>query len=160
MASSPQADRTILVTGATDGLGRGCAAELAASGATLLLHGRDEGRGAALMEELHSVTGNERLHWYCADLASLEQVGRLAAAIRADHERLDVLVSNAGIGARLPGGGERQVSEDGHELRFAVNYLAGFALIRLLLGLLRARRHQRGSSASARPVSRRWTSTT
>lgn len=139
--------RTILLTGATDGLGRGCAFPLAASGATLLVHGRDDARGAALLDEMRAETGNKRLHWYRADLSSLDEVRALAAAVRADHDRLDALVSNAGIGAREPGGAEeRLVSADGHELRFAVNYLAGFALIRLLLPLLRA-------SAPARIVS-------
>jgi NAD(P)-dependent dehydrogenase (short-subunit alcohol dehydrogenase family) len=88
-------DRTVLVTDATDGLGRALA-------------------------------------------ASLAEVRRMAAEIRARETRLDVLVNNAGIGTTVPGGERRLLSADGHELRFAVNYLAGYLLTRELLGLLRA----------------------
>lgn len=134
----PLPEQTILVTGATDGLGRALATELAGSGATLLLSGRDDARGDAVLAEVREQTGNDRLHWYRAELAELAQVRALAAAVRRDHDRLDALVSNAGIGATVPGGGERQESADGFELRFAVNYLAGFLLVRELLPLLRA----------------------
>jgi NAD(P)-dependent dehydrogenase (short-subunit alcohol dehydrogenase family) len=129
-------DRTALVTGATDGLGHAVAAELAADGWTVLLHGRDEARGRAALEEIRARTGNDALRLYLADLASLEAVAALAEQVREREERLDVLVNNAGIGSTLPGDGERMESRDGHELRFAVNYLAGFALTRRLLGLL------------------------
>src|SRR5216683_839523 len=132
LMSTPDA-RTVLVTGATDGLGRAVAEHLAASGATVLLHGRDPGRLRRAADEIRSATGNERVLGYLADLASLDQVRSLAAEIRRDHDRLHVLVSNAGIGS-LPAG--RQTSADGHELRFAVNYLAGFLLTMELLPLL------------------------
>jgi NAD(P)-dependent dehydrogenase (short-subunit alcohol dehydrogenase family) len=72
-----------------------------------------------------------------ADLADLSQVRRLAEDVRGATDRLDVLVSNAGIGGGLPEGRERATSHDGHELRFAVNYLAGFLLTLELLPLLR-----------------------
>ena len=68
---------------------------------------------------------------------ALDEVRALAAAIRRDQSRLDVLINNAGIGSAA-GGRQRRTSTDGHELRFAVNYLAGFLLTRLLLPLLRA----------------------
>ncbi len=126
----------VLVTGATDGLGKAVATELARAGATVLLHGRDEGRGAATLAEIRAETGAERLSWYRADLSSLAAVRGLADAVRADHERLDVLVNNAGIGTAEPGDGQRLESEDGYELRFAVNYLAPFLLTRLLEPLL------------------------
>jgi NAD(P)-dependent dehydrogenase (short-subunit alcohol dehydrogenase family) len=132
----PLNEQTILITGATDGLGRGVAAELAAGGATVLVHGRDDARGAATIEEIAGSTGNERLHWYRADLASLDGARDLARAVEADHERLDALVNNAGVGTVEPGGGKRLTSLDGHELRFAVNYLAGFLLTHLLTPLL------------------------
>jgi NAD(P)-dependent dehydrogenase (short-subunit alcohol dehydrogenase family) len=74
--------------------------------------------------------------FYLADFSSLSQVRGLAAEILAEHDRLDVLVNNAGIGTAWRGRSEREVSEDGHELRFAVNYLAPFLLTRLLLPLL------------------------
>jgi NAD(P)-dependent dehydrogenase (short-subunit alcohol dehydrogenase family) len=128
------AERTILITGATDGLGKGLAERLAPSGARLLLHGRDDARGELLLDELSPVASGE-LAWVRADLASLDQVAALADRV-IEEERLDVLVNNAGIGSAEPGGGERVESEDGHELRFAVNYLAPFLLTRMLLPLL------------------------
>jgi NAD(P)-dependent dehydrogenase (short-subunit alcohol dehydrogenase family) len=131
------ADRqTILITGATDGLGRGLATELAAAGARLLIHGRDEQRGRETIAEIAGKTANDDLHLLLADLASLEEVSLLAERVTREHGRLDVLVNNAGIGTTLPGDGRRMESRDGYELRFAVNYLAGYLLTRRLLPLL------------------------
>jgi NAD(P)-dependent dehydrogenase (short-subunit alcohol dehydrogenase family) len=131
------ADRqTILITGATDGLGRGLATELAATGARLLIHGRDEERGRETIAAIAGKTANNDLHLLLADLASLEEVRGLAERVTAEHGRLDVLVNNAGIGTTLPGDGRRMESRDGYELRFAVNYLAGYVLTRHLLPLL------------------------
>jgi NAD(P)-dependent dehydrogenase (short-subunit alcohol dehydrogenase family) len=132
-ATRPVEQPTILVTGATDGLGRALARELAARGATVLLHGRSQARLEDTRQELVEATGSDRLRSYRADLASLEQVRRLAREVTGDQERLDVLVNNAGIA----GGGPREDSADGYELRFAVNYLAPFLLTHLLLPLLR-----------------------
>jgi NAD(P)-dependent dehydrogenase (short-subunit alcohol dehydrogenase family) len=126
----------MLVTGATDGLGKALAAELAGTGATVLLHGRDQHRCEQTLAEVRAQTGSETLGWYRADLSSLAEVRGLAEQIAAEHGRLDVLVNNAGIGGTLPGDGRRVESEDGHELRFAVNYLAPFLLTRLLQPLL------------------------
>jgi NAD(P)-dependent dehydrogenase (short-subunit alcohol dehydrogenase family) len=141
----PLGERTILVTGATDGLGRAVAAELAKEGATVLVHGRDDERGAAAIEEIGEA-GGAAPRWYRADLSSLEEVRSLADRVLEREQRLDALVANAGIGVTLPGDGERMESRDGHELRFAVNYLAHFALVRRLLPLIR-------ESAPARIVS-------
>jgi NAD(P)-dependent dehydrogenase (short-subunit alcohol dehydrogenase family) len=124
-----------LVTGSTDGVGRLVAARLAADGATVLVHGRDPARGERLVAEIKGDGG--AAEFLAADLASLQAVRGLAEAVRARTERLDILVNNAGIGT-AGGGGGRQVSADGHELRFAVNYLSGFLLTHLLLPLLRA----------------------
>jgi NAD(P)-dependent dehydrogenase (short-subunit alcohol dehydrogenase family) len=132
----PLAEQVILVTGATDGLGRGVAQQLAAGGATVLVHGRDDERGAATIRDIGDATGNERLRWYRADLASLADVRVLAERVTAEEPRLDALVNNAGIGTTLPGGGARQVSADGYELRFQVNHLAHYLLTRLLLSLV------------------------
>ena len=128
--------QTIFITGATDGHGRALATELAARGARLLLHGRDHGRGATTLDEIKERTGNDRLTFLRADFASLGEVRALAEQVLGDEERLDVLVNNAGIGTNLPGEGERLESQDGYELRFAVNYLAGYLLTRLLVPLL------------------------
>ncbi|GAA2258961.1 SDR family oxidoreductase [Actinomadura luteofluorescens] len=123
----PIDQQTILITGATDGLGRALAAELAAEGATVLVHGRDDRRGEATLQEIGG-----KASWYRADLSLLAETRALAEAVRADHPRLDVLVNNAGIGT----GGPRQESADGHELTFQVNYLSGYLLTRLLLPTL------------------------
>jgi NAD(P)-dependent dehydrogenase (short-subunit alcohol dehydrogenase family) len=122
----------ILITGATDGLGRGLAAALAERGDTVLVHGRSQERIDATLAELPG----EGHRGYRADLASLGEVRGLAAEVSEREERLDALVNNAGIGTDVPGGGERMESADGHELRFAVNYLAGYLLTRELLPLL------------------------
>ena len=134
----PAAEQVILVTGATDGLGRGLAGELAKDGATLLIHGRDDARLAEAADGIRAESGNQKLRTYRADFSSLQEVGDLAERIERDQDRIDVLVNNAGIGSTLPGGGRRMESRDGHELRFAVNYLAHFLLTRRLASLLRA----------------------
>jgi NAD(P)-dependent dehydrogenase (short-subunit alcohol dehydrogenase family) len=127
----PQPDQpVILVTGSTDGLGREVARRLAAGGAHVIVHGRNRERGEALVREIETA-GSGSARFYAADFGSLDEVRDFAARILADYDRLDVLVNNAGIWlARTP---ERQLSADGHELHFAVNYLAGYALTRLLL---------------------------
>jgi NAD(P)-dependent dehydrogenase (short-subunit alcohol dehydrogenase family) len=125
--------KVVLITGATDGMGRALAAAVKDAGATVLVHGRDPGR---IADTVAGLGGNTRS--YQADLAALAQVRALGTQITEAQPRLDVLVNNAGIGSTVPGGGARQESADGYELRFAVNYLAGFALTRLLLPLLEA----------------------
>jgi NAD(P)-dependent dehydrogenase (short-subunit alcohol dehydrogenase family) len=130
----PIDEQVVLITGSTDGLGRALARELAGRGATVVVHGRDAARGEAAVRELREATGNERVGLQLADFGSLAQVRSLAEAVVAEHERLDVLVNNAGIGTG--GSPGREVSEDGYELRFAVNYLAAFLLTRALEPLL------------------------
>ena len=127
--------RTALITGATDGVGRVVARELAKQGWRVLVHGRDRPRGEALVREIEQAGGSAT--FLAADLASLAEVRRLADEVKKQTERLDLLINNAGIGSvgSTPG---RQTSADGHELRFAVNYLAGFLLTHLLLPLLKA----------------------
>jgi NAD(P)-dependent dehydrogenase (short-subunit alcohol dehydrogenase family) len=122
----------VLITGATSGLGRYLARELAASGWQVVAHGRDPVR----VTDLRAALGGGA-RGLVADLASLGAVRDLAGQIRAEVPRLDVLVNNAAVGFGAPGEG-RQVSADGHELRFAVNYLAPVLLTRLLVPLLTA----------------------
>jgi NAD(P)-dependent dehydrogenase (short-subunit alcohol dehydrogenase family) len=128
---------TALITGATDGLGRGVAQRLAADGATLLLHGRDPDRLATTAREIREATGNDRLTAHRADLASLDEVRALADDVERSTPVLHVLINNAGIGTGRPDKTTRQESRDGHELRLAVNYLAPFLLTQRLLPLLR-----------------------
>lgn len=127
----PPADTpVILITGSTDGLGRQVARRLAAAGAHIIVHGRNRERGTALVDEI-TRDGRGSARFYAADFASLARVRAFAHAILRDYDRLDVLVNNAGIW--LEATDERRVSEDGHELHFAVNYLAGYLLTRMLL---------------------------
>ena len=130
--------RVIFITGATDGLGRALAHRLAADGATLIVHGRDQAKLDSTADGIRDTHGVDRPRTVLADLAELAQVRRLAAEVQADTGRLDVFVSNAGIGPGNPDGRNRRTSVDGYELRFAVNYLAGFLLTSELLPLLRA----------------------
>jgi NAD(P)-dependent dehydrogenase (short-subunit alcohol dehydrogenase family) len=128
--------KTVLVTGSTDGVGRYVATQLAAAGAKVLIHGRDRDRAKTLGEDIRRAGHGEAV-FYPADLSSLAGARQLADAVLADHKRLDVFISNAGIGSRTQGT-ERRESADGYELRFTVNYLSGFLLAHLLLPLLKA----------------------
>jgi len=128
--------QTVLVTGATDGLGRALAQDLAGRGAFVLLHGRSQSRLEDTAAEIGRATGQDRLRSYQADFSSLDEVRRLAHDIERDSDQLDLLINNAGIGFGAPGAG-RELSADGYELRFAVNYLAPFLLTMLLMPLLR-----------------------
>ncbi len=141
----PLSERTIAITGATSGLGRLVAQDLAATGAALLLHGRDAQRLQQTIEEIREATGNPHLYPFLADLASLREVERLADSITVSQPRLDVLINNAGLGAG-PDPQRRELSADGYELRFAVNYLAPYLLSRRLLPLLRREVAEAGSA--------------
>lgn len=129
----PSSQRIVLVTGSTDGLGREVARRLAAHGDHVIVHGRNEQRGQALVEEIaRAKKGGAR--FYAADFGSLDAVRRLADEIVRDYDRLDVLVNNAGVW--VPRDKGRVASADGHELHFAVNYLASYLLTHRLLPLI------------------------
>jgi NAD(P)-dependent dehydrogenase (short-subunit alcohol dehydrogenase family) len=133
----PIEEQTILITGATSGLGRELAQALAKQGATLLLNGRDPKRGLETVREIKEATGNESMQFYRADLSSLREVLELARQLISGVTRLDVLVNNAGVGFGQDTS-KREVSQDGYELRFAVNYLAPYLLTERLISLLKA----------------------
>jgi NAD(P)-dependent dehydrogenase (short-subunit alcohol dehydrogenase family) len=126
--------KIVLVTGSTDGVGRLVARRLADQGARVLIHGRDRHRGKQVVDQIQAA-GHGSAIFLPADLSSLAEVRRLADVVRQECDRLNVLINNAGIGS---GGsaGKRETSLEGYELRFAVNYLAGFLLTRLLLPLM------------------------
>src|SRR5260370_11125624 len=98
------AGKTVLITGSTDGVGRYVAAQLAADGVKVLIHGRDAARARTLAEEIVR-GGHEAPTFYQADLSSLSGVRQLAKAVLAQHKQLDVFVCNAGIGSRTLGAG-------------------------------------------------------
>ena len=118
--------KTILVTGASSGIGRVAARRLAAAGATVLTHGRSPERTAAIAAEV----GTEPL---VADFGRLDEVRALAEKVLARTDRLDVVLHNAGALV-----GHRTVTRDGHELTFQANHLAAFLLQRLLEPLVLA----------------------
>jgi NAD(P)-dependent dehydrogenase (short-subunit alcohol dehydrogenase family) len=126
--------KTVLVTGSTDGVGRLVATKLGEAGAQVLVHGRNKERGEQVVSEIGQRGGMTEL--VIADLASLAEVGKLAEIVSKKTDRLDVLINNAGVGTGGPGG-KRQTSADGHELRFAVNYLAGYRTISAAFALER-----------------------
>ena len=134
--------KTALITGSTDGVGRVVATRLGEQGWRVLVHGRDRGRGERVVAEIKDAGG--AADFLIADLSSLAEVRRLAGAVQQATARLDLLINNAGLGSGGPQG-TRQTSADGYELRFAVNYLAGFLLTHLLLPLI-------GNSTPARIV--------
>ena len=129
---SPE-QRVILVTGSTGGLGRETALALAKAGDHVIIHGRNIDRAEEMLQLIEE-DGNGSASFYRADFASLEETKALATAILGDYDRLDVLVNNAGIA--LSSDHDRQITEDGYELTFQVNYLAGYVLTSMLLPLL------------------------
>lgn len=152
MTAVPDAQRIVLITGSTDGLGREVARRVAAQGAHVIVHGRNTERGRALVDEI-TKAGAGSARFYAADLASLAAVRAFADEILRDYQRLDVLVNNAGVYVDPAKG--RVTSADGYELHFAVNYLAGFLLTHKLLPLLERGREPRivnVSSLAQQPI--------
>ena len=126
--------KTALITGSTDGVGRMVATRLGEDGWRILVHGRDRTRGDEVVAEIKAAGGSAE--FLQADLSVLAEVRRLASAVQQTTKRLDLLINNAGIGSGGPQG-TREESADGHELRFAVNYVSGFLLTHLLLPLIK-----------------------
>ena len=127
--------KKVLITGATDGIGKQTAIELAKLGAAIIIHGRHSYKGKQVQEEVRAASDNENISYEPADLSSLSQVKKLAAVINEKYGRLDVLINNAGVFMR-----GQTYSEDGIEMTFAVNHLAHFALsLQLLPSLMMAK---------------------
>jgi len=134
-AASPSLDTdrlVILITGSTGGLGRETALNLGAEGHHILVHGRNAERGEEVVSQIRASGG--QADFYRADLASLDDIRDLAQRVLDEHDRLDVLVNNAGIWLEADQG--RLVNEDGYELHFQVNHLSHFLLTHLLLDRL------------------------
>ncbi len=144
--------KVALITGSTDGLGRDVARRLAEAGAHVLITGRSDERGKALVDEI-TKSGKGSAKFYRADLASLDETRRLAAAVRRDNKRLDLLINNAGVGFIFDS--TRKFSAEGHEMHFAVNYLAHYLLTKELVSLVVASAPSRiinVSSGSQTPI--------
>jgi NAD(P)-dependent dehydrogenase (short-subunit alcohol dehydrogenase family) len=127
--------RVALITGATSGLGRAVARTLAERGLHVLVHGRDPQRAQAVAGQIQAAGGG--VHTYLADLSSLKETRALADMVSSNHAAIHLLINNAGLGPGRPPYRKRILSEDGHELRFAVNYLAPALLARRLVSRLR-----------------------
>lgn len=142
--------KTILVTGATDGIGFATAKALVQLGHNVLLHGRNSKKLEAVSAELTELEKAGCLQCYVADLSRMKEIEKLAQAVAMDHENLDVLINNAGV-YNAPGA----QTEDGLDIRFAVNCFAPYILTKHLWGLLSARPDGRVinlSSAAQSPV--------
>lgn len=133
IAAGDMRGRVVLVTGATSGIGRAAAEQLAALGATVLVHGRRPATAEAAASQIRTAVPGARVDAAAGDLTSLEQVRRLAADVMAAHDCLHVLVNNAGVVRRA-----RSVTADGFEETWQVNVLAPFLLTGLVLPRLLA----------------------
>lgn len=124
-------DKTVVVTGATNGLGQAIAEDLAKQGATLVIVSRSEAKCAETAKTLTQKTGNANITYYAADLSVQKEVRRLAKRLKSDLPRLDVLINNAGAWFT-----ERKESADGIEMTWALNHLNYFLLTHELTDLL------------------------
>jgi len=130
--------KRVLITGATNGIGKVAALELAKMGANVVIVGRNEAKTRAVLSQLIADSGNDNLHMLLADLSSMDETRRAAAEYLEKHQRLDVLLNNAGAVFS-----EFQASVDGYEMSFALNHLSYYLLTLLLLDTLKntAREH-------------------
>lgn len=124
--------KTCLITGATSGIGKETALALGGLEATVVFTARDNEKGRATKKELVECSGNGNIDFLFCDLSSLHSVKECFEHFRSGHDRLDVLINNAGTWER-----KRRLSKDGIELTFAVNHLSHFLLTNLLLDLLK-----------------------
>ena len=134
-------DKRVLITGATNGIGKSAALELAKMGAEVVIVGRSESKTRRVLDELKQASGSDRLDMLVADLSSIEQIHRVADEFRARYDRLDVLLNNAG--AIFP---EYQESVDGLEMTFALNHISYFLLTHLLLDNLKETAQAQGAA--------------
>lgn len=134
-------DKLIMVTGATDGIGKETALGLARLGAQVIVVGRTPAKIAATVEQIKAQSGNQKIDSLQADFSSLEQIRKLASTFNQRYDHLDVLVNNAG-GIF----GSRSETADGFEWTFGVNHLAPFLLTNLLLPALQAAVQRSGSA--------------
>ena len=135
---SPDSEKVMCITGATDGIGKTAALELAKAGCTLALVGRNPEKGNRVLDEIVSDSGNENIRFHICDLSLMEAVRKLAKELQTDYNRLDVLLNNAGAYFS-----EFEKTDEGFERTFALNHLSYFLLTDLLLDILEKTRNAR-----------------
>ena len=125
--------KIILITGASSGIGRQTAMELAKQGHQLIIHGQDPEKTKGVFEEIIKETGNKDIEMFAADFSLMAEVKSFSEKIKEKYDHLDVLINNAG--AQF--GGTREETSEGHEKTIAINTLAPFLLTNLLMDLLK-----------------------
>ena len=125
--------KVILITGASDGIGKETAKALAKQGHTVIIHGRDKQKTQAAYEEIKAETGNNNVDFMIADFLSLAEVKAFADKFKQKYDCLDVLVNNAG--AQFTD--KRETTDEGHEKTMVINLFAPFLLTTLLLDVLK-----------------------
>jgi len=133
--------KKVLITGATNGIGKQAALELAKMGAGVIIVGRDAVKTPKVLAEIKTASGNSDIDILIADLSSMEEVRRIAAEYRDKHQRLDVLLNNAGAAFS-----EYHVSADGYEMTFALNHFSYYLLTNLLLDILKRTADEHGEA--------------
>lgn len=133
--------KRVLITGATNGIGKQAALELAKMGADVVIVGRDEIKTRKVRIDLQTLSGSSKIDMLVADLASMEEIRRIAAEFRAKYDRLDVLLNNAGASYST-----YQTSADGYEMTLALNHLSYYLLSNLLLDVLQRTAEQHGEA--------------
>ncbi len=134
-------DKHVLVTGATNGIGKQAALELAQMGADVVIVGRNPAKTRAVRDELIRLSGSDKIESLVADLSSISEIRRVADEFRERHDRLDVLLNNAGAIFS-----EYQQSADGYEMTFALNHISYYLLTHLLLDLLKRTAAEQGEA--------------
>ena len=138
-------NKIILVTGASDGIGKETAKTLAKQGHTIIIHGRNPQKTQAAYEEIKAETGNNNVEYMTADFLSLTEIRRFADNIKQKYDRLDVLINNAG--AQFTD--KREVTDEGHEKTMTINVFAPYLLTTLLLELLKKSKSARVVTVSS-----------
>lgn len=144
-------NKTILITGSTDGIGKLAAIKLAKDGHTILLHGRNSEKLTSVISEIKNISKNENIKGFVADFSDLDAVKKMAQEVIQEYSEIDVLINNAGVLKS-----SQSQNSKGMDMRYAVNYLAPFVLTHGLLPLLSKgteRRIINLSSAAQAPIS-------